>query len=114
MSISRTVSEIFSVKKWRDLEILVRGHWRSFKLVPYGSLGAVSYSPSNGFHSNYGCILHHFRDEARYWSKIVIFIPPLHSMPLLGGPSQSIATSLGMEKLEWSGYPIVQKGWGYL
>jgi len=25
------------------------------------------------FHSNYGCILHHFREKARYWSKIVIF-----------------------------------------
>ena len=25
------------------------------------------------FHSNYGSILHHLRDKARYWSKIVIF-----------------------------------------
>jgi len=30
----------------RDLEIWVRGHWRSFKLVPLESLGAVLYSPS--------------------------------------------------------------------
>jgi len=25
------------------------------------------------FRSNYGSILHHYRDKARYWSKIVIF-----------------------------------------
>jgi len=93
MSVCRTVSEIFSVKKWRDLEtwgrgcsrslkmapfdrsydFLLVGHCKyrpkavyctifkyltlnnrdlekvttgSFKLVPFESLGAVSYSPS--------------------------------------------------------------------
>jgi len=29
------------------------------------------------FHSNYGSILHHLRDKAKYWSKIVIFSYPL-------------------------------------
>jgi len=29
------------------------------------------------FHSNYGSILHHLRDKAIYWSKIVIFAYPL-------------------------------------
>ena len=55
-------------------EIWVRDHSRS--LVPFESLGAVSC-----FHSNYGYILHHFRDKARYWSKIVLFSYPLHSTP---------------------------------
>jgi len=43
MSVSCTISEIFSVKEWRDLEILVRGHSRSLKLVPFESVGMVSY-----------------------------------------------------------------------
>ena len=37
---SRTVFELF------DVEIGVRGHSRSFKLVPFESLDAVSYLPS--------------------------------------------------------------------
>jgi len=53
-------------------------------MVPIESLGAVSYSPSD---TNYGSILHPFRDKARYWSQIVIFHTPFHSAPPLGGGS---------------------------
>jgi len=42
-SLSRVVSEIFNVDKCRDLEIRVRGHSRSLKVVPFGRSCMVSY-----------------------------------------------------------------------
>jgi len=41
MALSRIVSEIFNVEKCRDLEIRVRGHSRSMKVVPFDRLCMV-------------------------------------------------------------------------
>jgi len=38
--------ELLDVKYYRDLEMWVRGHSRSLKVVSLESLGTVSYSPS--------------------------------------------------------------------
>jgi len=42
MALSRVVSEIFNVEKYRDLEIRVRGQSRSLKVVPFDILDMVS------------------------------------------------------------------------
>jgi len=36
-------------------------------------------------------------------------LPHLHSTPLLGGPRRNVATTFGVEKLEWCGYAMVKK-----
>ena len=38
--------ELFAVEYYRDLEMWVRGHSRSLKMVLFKSMGTVSYSPS--------------------------------------------------------------------
>jgi len=43
VALFRVVSEIFNVEECRDLEIGVRGHSRSLKVVPYGRSCMVSY-----------------------------------------------------------------------
>ena len=43
LSLRRAGFPIFDIKKCRDLEIRVRGHSRSLKVVPFYRLGVVSY-----------------------------------------------------------------------
>jgi len=43
MDLSRVVSEIFNVEKYRDLEIPVKGQPRSLKVVPFNRVDKVSY-----------------------------------------------------------------------
>jgi len=43
MSLSRVVSEIFNVEKYRELEIPVKSQSRSLKVVSFDRLGTASY-----------------------------------------------------------------------
>ena len=46
VQVSGTVFELFDVECYHDVEIWVKGHLRSLKLVPFKSVGMVSYSRS--------------------------------------------------------------------
>jgi len=43
MPVSRTVSEIFSVKEWRDFETWGRGLSRSLKMAPFDRSNVTFY-----------------------------------------------------------------------
>jgi len=43
MALSRVIFEILNVEKCRDLEIQVRGHSKSLKVVLFDRFGMVSY-----------------------------------------------------------------------
>ena len=46
IALSCTVFELFDIEWYHDIEISIRGHSRSFKPVPFESLGSVSHLPS--------------------------------------------------------------------
>ena len=71
MAVSVAVCEIFSVKKWCDLENRVSVRSWSLEMAPF-----------DRSHSNYGAILYRLRDIAIYnW-----YTPPVFSAPAGGHP----------------------------
>ena len=79
----------------RDLEIWVIGHWRSFKLVPFESLGPVFYSPSIATMA-LSCIISEIkRDICR---KSWYFHTPLHSTPPVNGSPSKYWHTVWFEK----------------
>jgi len=62
--------------------------------------------------SNFGPILHRFRDTATYWLKIAHFsYPSLIWCPRSLGSLSNFAMKLTTRKLESWGYPTVKTAW---
>ena len=94
----RTVSAIFSVKEWRDFEILVSGRLRSLKMAPLGR-PHTTYCQSAIVTVTISCISSEIK---RYIGRKLRFCSyPLYSTPSLRGLRRSIAIPFDMEKLEW-------------
>jgi len=87
IALSGTVFELYDVEWYHDLEIWIRGHSKSFKPVPFETLGAVSYSPSIVTMALYRIICEIKPDIGR---KSWFFYTPLHSFdaPVRGSLSE--------------------------
>jgi len=87
---------------------------RSLKVIQTATIRKLGCGFLFAFRCNYGSILHYLREKAIYWSKSWFFSYPLHLTPPLGGPRRNITTPFGVGILEWWGYPMVEKLWGYM
>ena len=56
-------------------------HSRSLKVIENNTIWKLGYGFLFAFYSNYGHILYHFQEKARYWLKIAIFHTPEFDAP---------------------------------
>ena len=87
----------------------VQGHSRSSKVDDFGTNRKRVGDFLLVINSNFGPILHRFRDTAIYWLKIAYFsYPSLIWRPRSLGSLWNFAPKLTMRKLESWGYPTVK------
>ena len=89
MALSRVVSEIFNVEKYRDLEIRVRSHSRSLEPTPIDPLSMISYERSIAIMA-----LSRAGDFSRNSQNFSI---PVYFAPLLKGFHLELGAALGVK-----------------
>jgi len=73
-------------------------HSRSLEVIETDTIRKLGYGFLFALYSIWFHLIYHFRDKARYWSKITIFfIFPLHSTTPLGGPYRNIVIPFDTE-----------------
>ena len=92
IALSYTVFQLFDVECGLELT-------QSFEMLPFESLGAVSYSPSTVTMALF-CISSKIKPDIGGKS-CFCHTPAVHSALLLGGPRRITAIPFGVEKLEW-------------
>jgi len=89
--------------------LAVQGHSRSSKVNDFGTNRKRIYDFLLVISSNFGPILHRFRDTATYWLKIANFsYPSLIWRPRSLGSLWNFAPKLTTRKLESWGYSTVK------
>ena len=106
IALSGIIFELFDVEWYRDLEIWVRVHSRSLKLIPFDSLGAVSYSPSIVTMA-LSCINSEIKPDIG--RKSWFFHTTLHSTPALGWFPSEYWHPVWYEKTRMVGLPDDEK-----
>jgi len=69
----------------------------SLKVIENGTIRKLGWGFLFVFHSNYGSVLHQFRDKAQYWSQIVIFSYPL----AFDAPVKGVPVGILQSRLVW-------------
>jgi len=111
IALSGTVFELFDVELYHDLEIWVKGHSRSSKLVPFESLGVVSYSLSIVIMA-LSCISSEIKRDIG--GKSWFFHTPFHSTPTLGASPLEYWHPVWYEKTGMVGLPDGEKTLKYI